>query len=119
MNAPATPSEAAKVLQLLLGTLGGFLSLGFCFYFFWSISWIIPAVLALGTLPWPPTRRIGIGFAAAAVGTFVGVSVLMSITPGAYEVTPPPSTPATNPAASSVAGDVPARLWSDTSFARL
>ncbi len=108
------------MVQLLLGTLGGFLSLGLCFYFFWSISWIIPAVLALGTLPWRPTRRIGIGFAAAAVGTFVGVAVLMSITPGAYEVTPPPPpTPAPNPAASSVAGDVPAWLPGDTSFARL
>lgn len=118
MSAPAAPSEAVKVVQLLLGTLGGFLSLGFCFYFFWSISWIIPAVLALGTLPWPPTRRIGIGFAAAAVGTFVGVTVLMSITPGAYEVTPP-STPAPNPAAGSVTGDSPAWLPGDTSFARL
>ncbi len=103
MTMPRPATDPVQVVQLLVGTLGGCVSLGLCFYWLWGIAWIIPAVFSVVLLPWPLTRRIGIGFAAAALGAFVGIMTLMVITPAAYEETPaPPSTPAPNPAASSV-----------------
>ena len=101
MTVPRPATDPVQVVQLLVGTLGGCVSLGLCFYWFWGIAWIIPAVFSVVLLPWPLTRRIGIGFAAAALGAFVGIMTLMVITPAVYEETsPPPSTPAPNPAAS-------------------
>lgn len=101
MSVPRPATDPVQVVQLLVGTLGGCVSLGLCFYWFWGIAWIIPAVFSAVLLPWPLTRRIGIGFAAAALGAFVGIMTLMVITPAAYEETAPtPSTPAPNPAAS-------------------
>ena len=100
MTVPRPATDPVQVVQLLVGTLGGCVSLGLCFYWFWGIAWIIPAVFSVVLLPWPLTRRLGIGFAAAALGAFVGIMTLMVITPAAYEETPPPpSTPAPNPAA--------------------
>lgn len=100
MSAPEPVSESVKVVQLLLGTLGGCLSLGLCFYWFWGIAWVIPTVLAVLTLPWEPTRRIGIGFAAAALGALVAITIALRITPAGEDVTPQSPPVHTDPAAS-------------------
>ncbi|MCI4673517.1 hypothetical protein [Candidatus Mycolicibacterium alkanivorans] len=105
---PGELSESVKVGQLLLGTAAGCLSLGLCFYWFWGIAWIIPTALAVFTLPWQPTRWIGIGFAAAALGALVAITLALHLSPGAEEVTPQPSTTSTDPAASSQPVGAPA-----------
>jgi hypothetical protein len=105
MNAPEPISESVKVVQLLVGTLAGCLSLGLCFYWFWGIAWVIPTVLAVFTLPWEPTRRIGIGFAAAALGAFVAITLTLHLTPGGQDVTPRPPPVHTDPAASQAGKD--------------
>ena len=54
MSVPRPATDPVQVVQLLVGTLGGCASLGLCFYWFWGIAWIIPAVFSAVLLPWPP-----------------------------------------------------------------
>ncbi|MCB0939542.1 MAG: hypothetical protein KDB72_04795 [Mycobacterium sp.] len=83
MSAPRRTTDPVQVVQLLVGTLGGCVSLGLCFYWFWGIAWLIPGLAAAGLTPWQQTRCIGIGFAAAALGALVAVVTVVSIIPGA------------------------------------
>ena len=76
---PRPATDPVQVVQLPGGTLGGCISLGLCFYWFWGIAWIIPAVFSAVLLPGPMTRRIG--QFRSGVGAFVGIMTLMVITP--------------------------------------
>lgn len=104
MSLPRPATDPMQVVQLLTGTLVGCISLGFCYYVYWGVAWLIPGVLAVALLPWRRARWVGIGFAAASLGACIAVMTVLAIPVGSHEVTPPPpSTPPPNPAASSVA----------------